>query len=100
MQRHRQIQKQIAGKRGKIEVPLRGRKRLDVLKKKAIEIERSGDPKKIAKALSRLKSKKTLPKELSVPQRDIDKAKKIAEKKKMKFVIKNISGTRQRIIGK
>ncbi|MCX7615952.1 MAG: hypothetical protein N2Z68_00950 [Patescibacteria group bacterium] len=101
MERHRQIQKQIARKKGKIEVPLTHKRRLDVLrKKKAIEIERSGSPERIVKALNRLKSKKTLSKELRVPQWDLDKAKEIGKKKKMRVVIKNISGTKKRVIEK
>ena len=99
MNQHRKIQRKIAGKKGKIEVPIKGKKRLDVLKgKKGVEVERSGDPRRISLALSRLKSKKTLKKELRVPQKDLDKATEIARKKRMKVVISNISGTKKRRI--
>jgi len=99
MGRHHKMQRQLAGTKGKTEVPLRGGKRLDVLKgRKAIEVERSGDPRRIALALNRLKVKRTLKKELKVPQKDLDKAVTIAKKKNIKVTITNLSGTKKRKI--
>jgi len=100
-QRHRTIAGHIAGRTGKREIPISGRRRLDVRRKlKVTEIERSGSSQRIKKALDRLKAKSTLKKELLVPQKDLDKAKKIAEKKKLPVLIQNLSKTQRRFIKK
>ncbi|MBA7646661.1 hypothetical protein ES703_54427 [subsurface metagenome] len=96
---HRRIQKKIAGKKGKVEIPISRKRKIDVQKgRKVVEIERSGDPKKISQALNRLKAKKGLKKEIRVPQKDLNKTKDIAKKKKMSVIIKNLSGTKIRSI--
>jgi len=64
------------------------------------EVERSGNPQRIAQALSRLKTQRNVRKVLLVPQRDLDKAKDIAEKMKMNVLIQNLSKTRRRIVKK
>ena len=98
---HRRITRRQAGRRGRTEVPIPGGRRLDVRKPgEAGEVERSGNPQRIAQALSRLKTQRNVRKVLLVPQRDLDKAKDIAEKMKMNVLIQNLSKTRRRIVKK
>ena len=59
--RHRRITRREAGKHGRTEVPIAGGRRLDVRKpREAVEVERSGAPKGIARALSRLKTQRNV----------------------------------------
>ena len=98
--RHRQLQRKLAGGKGKIEVPIRGGRRVDVQKgRKVSEIERSGDPERIRQAIRRLRAKKTFKKELLVRDADLDKAKEIAQEEKGKLTIRNLSKTRRRFVG-
>ncbi|MCD6412862.1 MAG: hypothetical protein J7L54_01790 [Elusimicrobia bacterium] len=100
-QRHRIITGQVAGKKGKREVPISGGRRLDVRKgRRATEVERSGNPASIKKALNRLKTQKNFKKELLVPQKDLNKAKDIAQKLKVNVLIQNLSRTRRKIVRK
>lgn len=97
--RHGQLQRKLAGRKGKIEVPIRGGRRIDVQKgRKVSEIERSGDPERIRQAIRRLHAKKTFKKELLVRDADLDKAKEIAQKEKGKLTIQNLSKTRRRFV--
>jgi len=98
--RHRQLQRKLAGGKGKIEVPIRGGRRVDAQKERKVsEIERSGDPERIRQAIRRLHAKKTFKKELLVRDADLDKAKEIAQKEKGKLTIQNLSKTRRRFVG-
>lgn len=98
---HSRITRREAGKRGRTEVPIAGRRRLDVRKPgEASEVERSGNPRRIAQALSRLKTQRNARKVLLVPQRDLEKAKEVAEKMNMNVLIQNLSKTRRRIVKK
>jgi len=96
---HKQLKNKSAGKKGTTEKKIKGNKRLDVkVGNKAIEIEKSGN---VKKALQRLKSQKNAKKELRVPNSQLDNAKEIAKKMKIKNItIKNLSGTKKRIIKK
>jgi len=95
--RHYELQQRFAGKKGRIEVPIvfGGKKvRIDVTTpKKAIEIERSGKPERIAQAILRLQKSRKPHKILKVPTRDLQKAAKIRGKRK-NITISNLSGTR------
>ena len=94
---HRKAQRRLAGRGGRTEFPIPGRRRLDVkVGNRAVEIERSGQPPRISAALSRLRSQRNALKELRVPQRDLDKAAQIARKARMNVQVKNLSGTRRR----
>lgn len=65
----------------------------------AREVERSGNPQKIAKAIKRLNTQQTLKKELLVPNQDLDKAKEVAEETaRGKLTIQNLSRTKRRFI--
>ena len=96
---HKQLKNKLAGKKGTTEKKIAGNKRLDVkIKNKAIEIEKSGN---IKKALQRLKGQKNAKKELRVTNYQLDNVKEIAKKIKIKNItIKNLSGTKKRIVKK
>ena len=85
-------------KNAKTEVKLGSKKRLDAINSvKAREVERSGNPKQIKKAINRLTAVKNKKKELLVPNKDLDKAKEIAEKTtKSRITIQNLSRTKRR----
>ena len=90
---HRKHQKKAAGRRGQMEVRINGF--LDVeTRKKAIEIERTGKPERIGKALQRLAKTKKPHKILRVPNQDVQKACRIARTRRQKVTISNLSGTR------
>jgi len=90
---HRRHQKKAAGRKGRIEFPVDGI--LDVITpKKAIEIERSGKPERIRKALQRLAKTRKPHKILKVPNKDVTKACRITRKKRQKVTISNLSGTK------
>jgi len=96
MGRHRKLQKKIAGRTGILEYPINGY-RLDVLtNNKAYEIERTGNPNRIEKALRRLAMIRKPIKILKVPNKDLEKALRIARKKGVKVTISNLSGTKYR----
>jgi len=98
---HRSLKHRLAGKSGKVEKPIPGGRRLDVRRgHAACEIERSGNPDSIRKAISRLGTQKNARKELRVPQKDLDKAAKIAKAGGRNITVKNLSGTKRRRIGK
>jgi uncharacterized membrane protein YkoI len=87
-------------KGAKTEFPISRNRRLNAsTSKKAVEVERSGDPQKITQAIQRLNTQKTKLKELIVPTEDLDKAKAIAEKEvKVKLTIQNLSRTKRRFV--
>ncbi len=85
-------------KKVKTEVKIKSKRRVDAVNPlKAREVERSGNTKQIKKAISRLETFKNKKKELLVPNKDLDKAKEIAEKTtKSKITIQNLSRTKRR----
>lgn len=89
-------------KKPKTEVPISQGRRLDAKdNERAREVERSGDPKKIKKAIQRLNTQKNKKKELIVPNTDLDKAKEIAkEESKGSLTIQNLSKTKRRYVKK
>lgn len=98
---HKRAKGQAAGRRGQKEAPLRGGRRLDAqTAKKAVEVERSGDPKKLEKAAGRLKSSRKSQKVLQVPQKDIPKAVRAMKKRNVSGSVKNMSGTKRRSVRK
>ncbi len=89
--------KQGKGKAARTEVPIPGRRRLDALRgNNAIEVERSGNPKRLDKALGRLKTQSNRKKILRVPQKDMDKALQRAREKKMNVTVTNLSKTKRK----
>ena len=71
----------------------RRRGRIDrMTEKKAIEIERSGDPKKIRWACQKLKASRKRYKILRVPDWHIETARQIASKVSSSITVQNLSG--------
>ncbi len=82
------------------EIPISGKRKLDARAGRlAREVERSKNPKIIAKAIRRLNTQKNKKKELLVPTPNLDKTKKVAEKvAKGKLLIQNLSRTQRRFV--
>ncbi len=96
---HKRIKNESAGKNGRTEIPISRGRRFDAKNgHRATEIERSGSSKGISSAISRLKTQKNAKKELLVPNRDLDKAKNIAEKKGVNVLIQNLSRSKRRFV--
>ena len=98
---HKKAKKKAAGKSGKTEVPLKGKRRLDAASKlKATEIERSGNMYGLEKAARRLKASRKLQKVLQVPQKDMPKAVQAMKNVGVGGTVKNMSGTKRRSVPK
>jgi hypothetical protein len=84
----------------KTEVSIKGNRRLDAKDdSKAREVERSGNPEMIKKAIKRLNSQSNLHKELLVPNKDLDMAKEVAENTiEGKLTIQNLGRTKRRFV--
>ena len=79
------------------EVPIPGGRRLDKkFGRIAREEERSGSRKQIRKAISRLRTQKSLKKELGVPQGDMRKTLEEIRKKKVNITVTNLTRTKRR----
>jgi len=94
---HKRAKAKAAGKGGSKEVKL-GRRRLDALtasKKRATEVERSGNPRSLKAAARRLKTSKAPQKVLQVPQRDMSKARQAMRAAKVKGTVKNMTSTKR-----
>ena len=85
---------------GETEVRLRGGRRADSISpKRHTEIERSGDPKRLNLAASRLKAGARSQKVMVVPQHDMGKATQAMRKKGVKGSVTNIGRTKRRSVG-
>ena len=93
---HQRAKRKAAGKAGKTEVPIKGDRRLDATsKRKATEIERSGNMESLEKAARRLKASGKPQKVLQVPQKDIPKAVKAMNNVGVGGTVKNLKGTKK-----
>lgn len=98
-QSHKRAKNKVAGKNGRTEISISRGRRLDAKNgHKATEIERSGTLKGISNAINRLKTQQNSKKELLVPHKDLDKAKKIVQKKGVNVLIQNLSKTKRRFV--
>ena len=94
---HKLAKLKAAGKTGKTEVPLKGGGRLDAQTKgRATEVERSGNLKKLKKAVERLKRSKKRQKVLQVPNQDMGKAAAAMRDVGVGGTVKNMKGTKRR----
>lgn len=99
-QRHKLLKRKYAGPKGQIEKQISQHRSLDAKNpttNTAVEIERSGN---IKKALLRLKTQTNAKKKLVVPQKDLDRAAKVAKGVGINVVITNIASTKRRIVKK
>ena len=98
-QSHKMAKSKAAGKSGKTETPLKGNRRLDAqTKRKATEIERSGEKSRLEKAAQRLKDSRKPQKVLQVPQKDIGKAAEAMKTKGVTGTVKNMGGTKRKSV--
>jgi len=98
---HRRAKAKAAGKKGKTEVKLPGKRRLDAAtKRKATEVERSGTAEGLKKAAQRLKVSKKPQKVLQVPQGHMGKATEAMRAVGIGGTVKNLSGTQRRSVSK
>ena len=95
---HKIAKKKAAGPHGRTEVPLPGGGRLDALSPqgRATEVERSGDPKQLTKAVRRLKRSRARQHVLQVPQMDMSKAAAAMRRGGLPGTVKNMKGTKRR----
>ena len=93
---HKAAKNRAAGKTGKTEV-VTPDGRLDVrTRSKAVEIERSGDPRRIRHALEKLKKVRGLARELQVPAKDQPMAQEVAQEVSLTVTITNLNGDNPR----
>lgn len=96
---HKMAKRKAAGKSGETEVSLPRGRRLDAATaRKATEIERSGDSRKLEQAAKRLRDSGKPQKVLVVPNQDMGKAAEAMRTAKVKGTVKNISGTKRRSV--
>lgn len=98
---HKRAKIKAAGKNGSTEAPLSRNRRLDAfnpISKTATEVERSGNPKLLAKAARRLKDSGAPNKVLKSPQNDMDEAGKAMRENKVKGTISNLKGSKTKKI--
>jgi hypothetical protein len=75
--KHKEEKRKAAGPKGRTEIPLPGNRRLDASSKDTdTEVELSGDPRLIEKAVKRVVDGPKQKKQLVVPPKDLVKAKK------------------------
>jgi len=99
--KHKKAKRKAAGKTGRTEVPLKGKKRLDAATRKtATEIEYSGTMEGLISAARRLKASRKPRKVLQVPQKDMDNAAEAMREAGVGGTVKNITGTQRRSIPK
>lgn len=97
---HKRLKSQVAGKRGRTEVPIKGGRRLDVATKhKAAEIERGGSS-QLKKAAQRLRDSRKSQKVLIVPQKSMSKAREAMRKVGVAGTVRNLAGTKRSYVPK
>ncbi len=100
---HKRSKKQAAGRGGKTEVPLKGKKRLDALTKgggRATEIELSSTKEEIRNAVERLKESGAKQKVLRVNQKNMDVAIDAMKNADISGTVTNIKGSKKRHVRK
>jgi len=98
---HKRGKSKAAGKSGKTEKQISGKRRVDaVTKVKATEVERSGSSEGLKKAAKRLKDSGKKQKVLQVPEKDMNKAAEAMREVGVSGSVKNMSGTKRRSVPK
>ena len=100
---HKRAKRKAAGKRGKTEVPLSRRRRLDAKRKvgrafRAEEIQRSGSRKAFLVAARRLRDSRSKTKILRTRQGNMDKAVEAMRKAGVRGQVQNMGGTRRKSV--
>ncbi len=98
-QSHKRAKSRAAGKKGRTEVEIKGKKKLDAATRiKATEVERSGSMDGLIKAAKRLKTSGKRQRVLQVPQKDMKKAADAMKKAGVAGTVKNLGGTKRRSV--
>ena len=98
-QSHKRAKSKAAGKSGQTETPLKGGRKLDAqTKKRATEIERSGNKARLEDAAQRLKDSRKPQKVLQVPQKDMDIAAEAMKARGIKGTVKNMGDTKRKSV--
>lgn len=96
---HKRGKSKAAGKSGKTEKPISGKRRVDAVTKiKATEIERSGSTEGLKKAAKRLKDSGKRQKVLQVPEKDMKKAADAMREVGIGGTVKNMTGTKRKSV--
>lgn len=97
---HKQAKSKAAGRTGRTEVAIRGKRRLDAATPmRATEIERSGRERQLVRAAQRLRDSNKPQKVLVVPQKHMAAAGKAMRRVGVAGTVKNLSGTRASYVG-
>lgn len=93
---HRRVKARAAGKSGRTEVRISRKRRVDaVIGNKAVEVETSGQPKRLEMAAKRLKSSGKKQRLLVVPQTHMNKARAAFRSARTSGTVRNLSGTKR-----
>lgn len=96
---HKSAKSKAAGPKGKTEVPLPGGRRLDAAsKRRATEVELSGNSAGLEKSARRLRDSGKSQKVLQVPQKDMGKATKAMRDVGVSGTVKNMVGTKRQSV--
>lgn len=96
---HKRAKNRAAGSTGETEKVLPDRRRLDAsTKRRATEVERSGDMDALREAARRLKESGKRQKVLQVPHQDMDKAVQAMKQEGVGGTVKNMGGTKRRSV--
>ena len=96
---HKRGKSKAAGKSGKTEKPIGGKRRVDAVTKiKATEIERSGSSEGLKKAAERLRDSRKRQKVLQVPEKDMKKATDAMREVGVSGTVKNMGGTKRKSV--
>jgi len=94
---HRRAKRRAAGFSGRTEVPLPGGGRLDAAtRRRAYEVERSGNMQRLVKAAERLARSNRPQRILQVPDGDMSKATQAMRQAGVCGTVTNLTGTRRR----
>ena len=96
---HSEAKAREAGKSGSTEVKTPGGRLDAATRTKAVEVERSGDPKRLEHAATKLKNSGKASKVLVVPQKDLVKGREAMRKRGVSGTVKNMSGTKSSHVG-
>ena len=96
---HKKAKAKAAGSSGKTEKKQKGGTRLDaVTSKKAVEVERSGDPKRLEHSAKKLGKSGKSQKVLQVPQHHMPKAEAAMKKARVSGTVMNMGETKRKSI--
>lgn len=96
---HKAAKKRAAGATGSTEVETKGGRLDAATRTKAVEVERSGDPRRLRHAATKLKNSGKASKVLVVPQKNLAKGRDALRRSGVSGTVKNMSGTQASYVG-